>query len=56
MDGIIDAGDMSLADNDAYNFITGYVSTDVNGDDFVDATDLSIIDNNAFNTISLIRP
>ncbi|MBK9228397.1 MAG: hypothetical protein IPL67_15455 [Ignavibacteria bacterium] len=31
-DGFVDGSDGSLVDNDAFNFIGGYVSTDVNGD------------------------
>ena len=53
---IIDGEDLSLADNDAFNFMTGYLNTDVTGDNIVDASDLSIIDNNAVNFIGLIRP
>lgn len=55
-DGTIDASDLSLIDNDAFNFVAGYMNTDVNGDSFVDATDLSIVDNNVFNGIILLRP
>ncbi|MBK6772123.1 MAG: hypothetical protein IPG78_08365 [Ignavibacteria bacterium] len=45
-DGIVDASDLSEADNDALNSLNGYVRTDVTGDDFVDAADVSIVDNN----------
>ncbi len=55
-DETIDATDLSLIDNDAINFVGGYVSTDLTGDSFVDATDYSIADNNAYNFVSLIRP
>ncbi|MBK8381466.1 MAG: hypothetical protein IPL16_06125 [Ignavibacteria bacterium] len=55
-DGTIDASDVSDADNDAFNSVSGYVSTDVTGDDFVDAADVSIVDNNAFNSVSAITP
>ncbi|MBL0108085.1 MAG: hypothetical protein IPP52_12555 [Ignavibacteria bacterium] len=48
--------DVSDADNDAFNSVRGYVSTDVTGDDFVDAADVSIVDNNAFNSVSAITP
>ncbi|MBL0108120.1 MAG: hypothetical protein IPP52_12740 [Ignavibacteria bacterium] len=34
-DGVVDAGDLSAVDNDAAESLSGYVSTDVNGDDFV---------------------
>jgi hypothetical protein len=55
-DGIVDASDGSLVDNDAFNFISGYVVTDVNNDGFVDATDAQYVENNAFNFIGIIRP
>lgn len=55
-DGIIDAGDLSLVDNDAFNAVSGYVATDVNGDNFVDASDLSIVDNNSFNNVLVRNP
>jgi len=55
-DGIIEGGDLALIDNDASNFITGYVPTDINGDEFVDGSDAAIADNNAFNFVSVIRP
>ena len=55
-DGNVDGVDIGIVDNDAFNFISGYVSSDVNGDNSVDATDLTIADNNAFNFISKITP
>lgn len=55
-DGIVDATDISQIDNDASNFVTGYVSTDLTGDEFVDGTDFSIADNNAANFVSIIVP
>lgn len=55
-DGIVDAGDLSMVDNDVFNSVSGYVVTDVNGDNFVDASDLSIDDNNAFNGIIVRNP
>jgi hypothetical protein len=55
-DGAIDGSDISLIDNDASNFIGGYVVTDLNGDLFVDGSDFSIADNNAANFIGVIRP
>ncbi|MBK6772349.1 MAG: FG-GAP repeat protein [Ignavibacteria bacterium] len=55
-DGIVDASDLSEADNDALNSLSGYVRTDVTGDDFVDAADVSIIDNNSFNSVSVVTP
>ncbi len=55
-DGAIDASDLSMIDNDALNFVSGYVKTDINGDDFADASDYSIADNNAANFISAVTP
>ncbi|MBX7041728.1 MAG: dockerin type I repeat-containing protein [Ignavibacteria bacterium] len=55
-DGIIDASDLSAADNDASVFAAGYLRSDVNGDMTADAADLAIIDNNAFNNIQSIVP
>jgi len=55
-DGIIDGSDMSLADNDSFNFLNGYLNTDLNGDNIIDGSDLSIVDNNAFNFIMVQRP
>lgn len=55
-DGVIDAPDLSLSDNDAFNFVAGYVTTDVNGDNVVDGIDLALIDNNVFNFVSAIKP
>ncbi|MFZ1461426.1 MAG: peptidoglycan DD-metalloendopeptidase family protein [Ignavibacteria bacterium] len=55
-DGIIDAADMSMVDNDISFFVQPYNVTDLDGDRFVDASDLSIVDNNAFNAISVMKP
>jgi len=54
--GIIDASDLLLIDNDAFNFENGYLSTDLTGDGAIDGSDLSICDNNASNFISKITP
>jgi hypothetical protein len=55
-DGSVDLSDLTLIDNAAYNFLTGYVNPDVNGDNFVDLSDLAIADNNAFNYVSKVTP
>jgi hypothetical protein len=55
-DGTVDATDVSTIDNDASNFVSGYVVTDLTGDDFVDGTDFAIADNNAANFVSAITP
>ncbi|MFZ1319969.1 MAG: S8 family serine peptidase [Ignavibacteria bacterium] len=55
-DGIVDLADLSPIDNDAFNFVIGYVPSDTNGDTLVDLNDLSVTDNNAFNIITIMRP
>ena len=55
-DGTIDATDISMIDNDAANFTSGYVATDLTGDDFVDGTDFVIADNNAADFVSVVKP
>lgn len=55
-DGIIDGTDGGIADNDAANFLTGYVASDVNGNGIVDGSDLLIIENNSAAFISVVRP
>jgi hypothetical protein len=55
-DGTVDATDVSTIDNDAANFVGGYVVTDLTGDNFVDGTDFAIADNNAANFVSVISP
>jgi hypothetical protein len=55
-DGAVDLTDLSFIDNDSYNFVFGYVVTDLNGDNAVDLSDAAIADNNAFNFVSVVRP
>jgi hypothetical protein len=55
-DGNTDASDISVIDNDALNTLSGYVVSDLTGDDFVDANDISIVDNNSLNSVSVITP
>ncbi len=55
-DGSVNVLDLSFADNDAFNFVSGYVSSDVTGNNVTDASDLGIIDNNAFNFVGKITP
>lgn len=55
-DGAVDVTDASLVDNDAGNFITGYVPTDVNGDGIVDVADGVFADNNGLNFVGKITP
>lgn len=55
-DGSVELSDISIADNDAFQFATGYIQSDVNGDNSTDITDLAIIDNNAFGFVQIVRP
>lgn len=55
-DGSVDLSDVSLIDNNSYNFAAGYLRTDANGDGITDISDLTIADNNAFNFVSMKRP
>ncbi|MDQ3022049.1 MAG: hypothetical protein M3R36_15980 [Bacteroidota bacterium] len=55
-DRTIDLADVSLIDNDSYNFVSGYVKTDLTGDKVIDIADLAIADNNAFNFVSAVLP
>ncbi|MDQ3022718.1 MAG: hypothetical protein M3R36_19460 [Bacteroidota bacterium] len=55
-DEIVDLVDLSLIENDAFNFLSGYLSTDVNGDYVADIADLTLTDNNGFNLVETIRP
>ncbi len=55
-DGNVGAPDLSDIDDDVFIFATGYLKTDLTGDNNVDVSDLTIADNNAFNFISKIVP
>ena len=55
-DGYIDLTDVTLISNDANDFLTGYIVTDLNGDGFADLSDLTIAFNNAINFVSVVRP
>lgn len=55
-DGIIDGTDFLLTDNDALLGTTGYVATDLDGNNTVDGSDLLIVDNNSSNYIIAITP
>jgi len=56
LDGIIDATDVSEVDNDASASLSGYISTDLTGDNFADAEDISIADNNSYNSVIAVKP
>jgi hypothetical protein len=55
-DKTIDGTDVGRVDNDAANFVSGYVVTDLTGDSFVDGTDFALADNNAANFVAAIEP
>lgn len=55
-DGVIDASDMAQIENDASNFLKGYILSDLTGDEIVDGSDMSIAENNASNFIGAITP
>jgi len=55
-DGNVDASDLSIIDNHAANFTTGYVNSDMNGDNVTDASDAALADNNAAAFVSVVRP
>jgi len=54
--GAVDIGDMTPVDNDASNFVTGYLATDVNGDGTIDIGDMTIVDNNGSAFVSAATP
>ena len=43
-------------DNDAGNYATGYLPTDINGDGMVDTGDITIVDNNGADFTGAITP
>ncbi len=56
-DGYVDPLDLSLVDQDSFNYIAGRsLTTDINGDGFVDPLDLSVTDQNSFNYVGVQRP
>ncbi len=55
-DGIIDADDMVSVDNDASDFMHGYLSTDVNGDGTTSSDDLLLINANSSVFVGKIIP
>lgn len=54
--GIVDANDLSIVDNDAFNFETGYIQSDVDLTLITDASDYALVDNNASNFVVTIKP
>ena len=54
--GIIELSDVLAVYNDASSFVTGYVDTDLNGDDLIDLIDILIVYNNSKNFVSVMKP
>ncbi len=55
-DDAIDVTDVSLVENDAFDYVTGNVITDLNGDSFVDVTDIAFADYGSANYVIMITP
>ena len=56
-DGYVDPLDMSMIDQDSFNYVSGPgVATDINGDHFIDPLDMSIADQNSFSYVGIKRP
>jgi hypothetical protein len=56
-DGYVDPLDLSLVDQDSYNYVSGAaLATDVNGDRYVDPLDLSIVDQNSYSYVGIMKP
>jgi hypothetical protein len=55
-DNTIDVTDVSMIENDAFEYVTGFVITDLNGDNFVDVTDIAFADFGSENFVMVIRP
>ncbi|MBK8550213.1 MAG: hypothetical protein IPL53_03810 [Ignavibacteria bacterium] len=54
--GFIDLTDVIEINNNATNFVTGYVATDANGNSIVDLTDVLIAYNNSINFVTRKTP
>lgn len=55
-DGFVNSVDLNLIANDAYNFSSGYKTTDITGDNFVDLNDIVICDDNAYKLVRVLNP
>jgi hypothetical protein len=47
---------MTPVDNDSFNYVSGYVNSDTNGDGIIDTGDMTMVDNNASNYIGAQTP
>jgi hypothetical protein len=55
-DGSIELSDITAAQNDVSNFVTGYVNTDVTGNSITELSDFVLIYNNASLICSVKKP
>ncbi len=55
-DGTVDIADYAMIDNDVFNFLSGYLATDLTGDFAVDASDAQIAENNSLAFVGVISP
>jgi hypothetical protein len=55
-DGAVDLTDLTIIENSAVHFASGYVIADINGDRIVDVLDATIADNNALNFVGKVDP
>jgi len=56
-DGYVDPLDLSLIDQDSFNYVSGCgLATDLNGDNYIDPLDLSMADQGSFNYVGVRRP
>jgi len=55
-DGLVDASDASIVDNDSFNGLSGYNPSDVNGDGYIDGSDALYVDNNASAFVQKLTP
>lgn len=53
---VVDANDLSMVDNDAFNFASGYIQTDVDLSLITDASDYALVDNNAAQFVVTVTP
>ncbi len=55
-DGVIGLPDVIAIYNDASNFVTGYVNTDLTGENIIDLNDILLAYENSYNFVSVYRP
>jgi len=55
-DGFVDTSDFSLVLNDAFNYVAGYLATDVVGQGIIDSGEFSILVNNGQNYVGTSHP